>query len=600
MLKIASNDADENPFQIALEGEGAPEPVVTSPEIDVFRADGTNLANGTASMEFGSIHLQTTAAQLALTIHNQGSAALTGLAQSISGDHPSDFTATPLEVTSLSPGASTTITVTFNPTAAGIRSSALRITSNDSDENPFVVSLVGNGIATPDIDVSFTDGGNLAEGNTPNDFGRVNLGGTGTARSFTIRNRGTSDLTVPSIYATGKHRADFILQGPETTMLAPGTETTFTAAFQPGAVGERIAKLVIQSNDPDENPFEIAVSGFGLAAPEIEVTATGTGTLTDGAGSIDFGTVNSRSTGTSQIVTIQNTGSGNLTGLKLALQGAHAVDFKASALGKRTLGPGLSTSFKITFLPGGSGNRTATLAITSNDADEGEFNIGLVGYSNPASDIEIRVTEGAKLADGDAFVSFGTSGGTRIFTVTNRGNANLTGLSIQRAGLHKEDFATTRIKTKSLAPGKSTTFKVTFTARAKGTRWAAVKINSNDPDTDSFDIVLTGKGAGSPSAKSAPVAKASPIPATTSGNRQRPVISVMIVKGLKYRCITISKRQGTVVDPNSVEVSGNLVDWSCGRNHTTVVKDNAALVKVRDNIPLTPGSKRFIRLRQRG
>ncbi len=50
----------------------------------------------------------------------------------------------------------------------------------------------------------------------------------------------------------------------------------------------------------------------------------------------------------------------------------------------------------------------------------------------------------------------------------------------------------------------------------------------------------------------------------------------------------------------TVEVSPNLIDWFSGRSHTTVVSRAGGVVKVRDNLPITPGKKRYIRLREYG
>jgi hypothetical protein len=46
-----------------------------------------------------------------------------------------------------------------------------------------------------------------------------------------------------------------------------------------------------------------------------------------------------------------------------------------------------------------------------------------------------------------------------------------------------------------LAGGGTATFKVTFKPTKKGTRSAAIHIDSNDADENPFDITLTGIGA---------------------------------------------------------------------------------------------------------
>jgi hypothetical protein len=48
--------------------------------------------------------------------------------------------------------------------------------------------------------------------------------------------------------------------------VAPGGSTTFTVRFGPSAAGSRNAALHIASNDADEHPFDISLTGIGLSA----------------------------------------------------------------------------------------------------------------------------------------------------------------------------------------------------------------------------------------------------------------------------------------------------------------------------------------------
>lgn len=80
-------------------------------------------------------------------------------------------------------------------------------------------------------------------------------------------------------------------------------------------------------------------------------------------------------------------------------------------------------------------------------------------------DIEVRVAENRTLRAGKDQVNFVNSPRTRSFTITNRGNADLAGLTVHLSGPHKKDFTRTRPATTSLAPGGSTTFKVAFKPR---------------------------------------------------------------------------------------------------------------------------------------
>jgi hypothetical protein len=78
-----------------------------------------------------------------------------------------------------------------------------------------------------------------------------------------IRNVGVANLLNLGLTKTGSHAADFLLGSLATTTLAPGESTTFTVTFAPGAgaSGARTASLQVASNDVDENPFDIALSG---------------------------------------------------------------------------------------------------------------------------------------------------------------------------------------------------------------------------------------------------------------------------------------------------------------------------------------------------
>ena len=82
-------------------------------------------------------------------------------------------------------------------------------------------------------------------------------------RSFSIRNTGELALQNLSLIKSGQNVGDFNLGSLSTLMLAPGESTAFTVTFAPGAgaSGTRTATLQVASNDPDENPFDIALSG---------------------------------------------------------------------------------------------------------------------------------------------------------------------------------------------------------------------------------------------------------------------------------------------------------------------------------------------------
>ena len=87
----------------------------------------------------------------------------------------------------------------------------------------------------------------------------------GTPVSITIRNDGDASLSQLSLSKNGSHPLDFQLGALGQSSLAPGQTTNFTVTFTPTAGGNRSARVLIFSNDADENPFLMNVAGFGLS-----------------------------------------------------------------------------------------------------------------------------------------------------------------------------------------------------------------------------------------------------------------------------------------------------------------------------------------------
>lgn len=115
------------------------------PEIVVQQPLKKNI-NDKDSKNFGPIIKNTTSVKT-FTIKNIGTAKLTGLAINITGKHKNDYKVSAPLRKFLNPGGTTTFKVTFKPSALNIRKADIHISSNDADENPFNINLLGTGIA---------------------------------------------------------------------------------------------------------------------------------------------------------------------------------------------------------------------------------------------------------------------------------------------------------------------------------------------------------------------------------------------------------------------------------------------------------------------
>ena len=140
-------------------------------------------------------------------------------------------------------------------------------------------------------------------------------------------------------------------------------------------------------------------TSFSLALPPAEIVVeqpAGTD-LVDGTASVNFGAehVGSRK---SKVFTIKNTGGLNLTGLGIVIDGADAEDFAVSASPVAPVGgPSGSTTFTVRFSPTKLGTRNAALHLSSNDANESPFDIGLTGTAASALRITSVVRSGGNV-----------------------------------------------------------------------------------------------------------------------------------------------------------------------------------------------------------
>ncbi len=247
---------------------------VTAPEINlkgnnVSIVDGDSTPSAADHTDFGSINVTSGTVTHTFTIQNTGTAALTVSGITKSGANTADFTIGTLTPASpIAAGGSATFIVTFDPTGTSLRTATVNISNSDCDEGLYDFAIQGTGLG-PEIVVEQPVGTDLVDGSASIDFGSVNTGSSSAAKTFTIKNTGTADLTGLAITKDGSHATDFTVGALGATTVAPGARTTFTVTFSPGAAGARSAAIHIASYDADENPFDITLTGTGLNAPPV-------------------------------------------------------------------------------------------------------------------------------------------------------------------------------------------------------------------------------------------------------------------------------------------------------------------------------------------
>ncbi|MCH7225979.1 choice-of-anchor D domain-containing protein [Verrucomicrobiaceae bacterium E54] len=134
------------------------------------------------------------------------------------------------------------------------------------DQDFAVVRYIGG---DPEIGLEQPLGTDLVSGVSSVDCGAGKLGMSSTPVTFTITNAGLATLTIAGVSVSGGESGDFTVSTAGMgSDVAPGGTTSFTVTFSPSAIGNRTTTLNIGSNDADENPFTLTLSGMGLTALE--------------------------------------------------------------------------------------------------------------------------------------------------------------------------------------------------------------------------------------------------------------------------------------------------------------------------------------------
>ena len=340
--------------------------------------------------------------------------------------------------------------------------------------------------ANPEINLS-VGGVGIADGGTL-DFGST-APGAAVTRTVSVANQGTSTLTLTALDPNSLPAGFTLLSNLGTTSLGAGQSTTFTIRLDAAALGSYSGSIQLFSNDSDESPYDLSLTG-SVAAPEISVTLSGVD-LTDGQG-VAFGSTNVGQSVT-HTFTVTNLGNSTLSLTSLnpaAMPGGYTL---VSNLGSTTLGAGQSTQFSIRLDATTFGTFTGGVHLLSNDADEGSFDLNLTGTAL-APEITLRLG-GANVTDGQA-IDFGTvtvgNAVTRTFTIVNDGNDTLALNAINPAGLPAGFTLLANLGSTSLAAGQSTTFTVQFDAASAGSFGGNLALANDDSDENPFDLSFSG------------------------------------------------------------------------------------------------------------
>ena len=496
-LSFANNDDNENPYDFTITGRAV------APEIAVDEigqgpiADGGTLDQGTQTAGF-----ETT---LTFTVTNSGDADLmlgTAASSDLTNVNVNSISAP--GSTTVSPSGSTTFTVKYSPTSGGAFSFDLSFANNDSDEDPFNLTVAGTALA-PEIEVAETgqkqgdiaDGGTLDQGTqTP---------GTATTLTFTVTNSGNADLTLATAaYDSANNVTVNAISSPGSTTVSPSGTTTFTVEYTPNSGGAFSFDLSFSNNDHNENPYNFTVSGEA-GAPEIVVEWGSPAQEIGNWGKLAH--VNQTAGSETMLnFTVTNSGNADLTLENMKVGSlVNVTNAGLMAQGVTTVPPGGETFLAFAYTPIDPGKFSLLISFDTNDSDENPYTVLVVGTAL-APEISVSSSEGGAIADGgaDAIASKPTAGkaASVTYTISNSGAAPL---SITAPTISTNVTSTTNVTVNSLTlasasvpAGGTTTLEVNYTPTTSGTFSFAFNFVNSDSDESPFNITASGSSVGVP------------------------------------------------------------------------------------------------------
>lgn len=443
--------------------------------------DGEGLAPGNITIDpttrdFGTSAVGTAIGATTFTIRNSGSTPTGVLTAAVAGANPADFpfvgSGDGCSGSTLAAGATCTVAVQFQPSAAGPRGATLRVQGTPGGS--VTAALSGTGEAAAAIRVAPTSV----------DFGSVATGRSSSDRSFTISNAGTASTSVPTVELRGVQATQFsIVSNGCTSALAGGTDCTVTVRFSPTSLGLKTATLNVSATTGGSGSADISGTGITPAALSINPTTS------------SFGNVVETESAT-RTFTLSNSGADTTGTLTAGISGAAASDFTIVANTCTTLTSSASCQIDVRFAPSTQGLRAATLTVSGSPG--GTVTAALDGTGTP--DIEITPATGDSFDFGDVRVGDSASMDYRI---TNRTSRELTSFAITSPSAAPTTSEFVRANRPlftacgaSLAAGASCWVRVTFSPTGSaGPRSVALSATGSGGSSETQTLMGNAVGA---------------------------------------------------------------------------------------------------------
>ena len=406
------------------------------------------------------------------------------------------------------PSSSTTFVIKVTPTAAGAFSFDIELVNDDPDEDPYDIAVSGTAVAVPEIDLQRPVANSIPSGASDTVYGAVMA--QPLLVTWTIENFGLLGLNLtgsPLVAVSNLLNCSAAVTRMPPVQVGPRSTTDFELTVTPTNAGAFGFDLSIASDDSDENPYLLIVSGDAqaFAAPEIELRNPVGGAIPSGGADIAYGVV----AGAPSFIDyeIHNLGSLdlNLTGSPLVAF-SNQVNCTVNSLQPATpIALQTFESFLTSIVASASGAFSFDVSIDNDDPDEDPYTFAVSGVAQAtaAPEIDIQRPLGVSITDGGNDTLTGVAAAiaaTFTYTVQNQGAQSLIlTLPIVFSGQSNCTVSVTQQPSGTVAPsGAVTTFEIEVTAAVAGAFSFNLSLGNNDANEDPYDIAVSGTASAAP------------------------------------------------------------------------------------------------------
>jgi hypothetical protein len=342
--------------QIRSRQTGTPEPGLTAspspgstPNTEIDTTAGLNFSAN--NLNFGRRTAGGATITQSLTLTNKSANPITLSQITLSGNNADAFTLAPggcSDGNVLNPGTSCTIRVSFTPQQPAFYQAELDVAysgANQPQRIPIQAAVTNS--QEPSLGIS-TD--RLRFGDQP-------VGTFSIPERITLTSNGTTPLRIGNIALNGD-RNDFTIQRNTCpNNLPPDRRCELTVIFAPTQPGRRRAELVIPHNAAG-SPQRVILRGVGAERNTAALRLSTT--------NLNFGNIPLGTTSRVQTIAVANIGKAPLTVNNINLSGSRDDFSIDSNCWNQSIAPGNQCTIQVTFNPQSSGDRRATLTISSN------------------------------------------------------------------------------------------------------------------------------------------------------------------------------------------------------------------------------------------